>query len=209
MNLNTLFSPTNLRLWLLVLFAGLAALGSYWALEIVRGIDAGANTAVRTRPDYWVENFNFVKMLPTGQYDYRIVGTKLVHFPNDDHAEVTLPVVTNLDPERLPMTTRSERAIVKNLADQSKSEVHMYEKVVVDRPKTDLAEHLQMDTEYLLVYPDKHSFETDLPVRILSGDTVTTGVGMRANNDTQQSEILHDVLSIIPPRPDQNRKQPI
>jgi lipopolysaccharide export system protein LptC len=209
MNFNAFFSPTNVRLWLLVLFAGLAALASYWALEIVRGIDTGGTAAVRTRPDYWVENFNFVKMLPGGQYDYRIIGTKLVHFPNDDHAEVTLPVVSNLDPDRLPMTTRSERGVIKNVADRSNSEVHLYEKVVVDRPKSNQGEHLQLNTEYLLVYPDKHTMETDLPVRILSGDTITTGIGMKANNDTQQSEIFRDVQTIIPPRPEQNRKQPL
>ncbi len=209
MKINAFFSPSNVRLWLLVLLTGLVALASYWALEIVRGIDNGAATKVRTRPDYWVENFNFVKMLPGGQYDYRIIGTKLVHYPHDDHAEVTLPVVTNLDPERLPMTTRSERAIIKNVSDQPNSEVHMYDKVVVDRPKSVQAEHLQLNTEYLLAYPDKHTMETDLPVQILSGDTITTGIGMKANNDTQQMQIFRDVQSIIPPRTEQNRKQPI
>jgi lipopolysaccharide export system protein LptC len=83
--------------------------------------------------------------------------------------------------------------------------VHLYEKVVMNRPKTDQAEHLQLNTEYLLAYPDKHTMETDLPVEILSGDTVTTGVGMRANNETQQMQILADVHSIVPPRKDPKR----
>src|ERR1700677_579747 len=115
MKISALFSPDNLRLWLLVLLLGLAALASYWVLEIVRNSNANGPAEIRTRPDYWVENFNFVKMLPNGQNDYRIVGTKLVHYPADDHADVTLPVMTNLDPTRLPMTTRSERGVVKNI----------------------------------------------------------------------------------------------
>ena len=206
MKISALISPANVRLWLLVLFAGLAALASYWALEIIRGHDKSANPAVRTRADYWVENFNFVKMLPNGQNDYRIVGTRLDHYPDDDRAEVALPVITNLDPDRLPMTTRAERGIVKNIANKPENEVHLYEKVVVSRPKTARAERLQLNTEYLLAYPEKHTMETDLPVEILSGDTITTGVGMKANNETQQMEILSNVQSIVPPRTGQKRK---
>jgi len=206
MKFSTLFTPNKLRLWLLVALVGLASLASYWALEIVLSHSQLSAVAVRTRPDYWVENFNFVKMLPTGQNDYRIVGTKLLHFPSDDHAEVTLPVITNLDPERDPMTTRSERGIVKNLANKSENEVHLYEKVVVNRPKTAKSDHLQLNTEYLLAYPEKHTMETNLPVEILSGDTVTTGVGLKGNNDTQQMEILSNVYSIVPPRAVQKRK---
>jgi lipopolysaccharide export system protein LptC len=205
MKISSLLSPNNVRLWLLVVFIGLLALASYWVLEIIQSNKSGNGQEVRTRPDYWVENFNFVKMLPNGQNDYRIVGTKLVHYPNDDHADVTLPVMTNLDPTRLPMTTRSERGVVKNIANQSENEVHLYEKVVVNRPKTDKSDHLQLNTEYLLAFPDKHTMETNLPVEILSGDTITTGVGMKANNETQQMEILADVYSIVPPRTEKKR----
>ncbi len=200
MKISVLFSANNLRLWLLVLFVGLLSLASYWVLEIVQSNNVTGGQEVRTRPDYWVENFNFVKMLPSGQNDYRIVGTKLVHYPNDDHADVTLPVMSNLDPSRLPMTSRSERGVIKNIADQDKNEVHLYEKVVVNRPKTEQSDHLQLDTEYLLAYPNKHTMETDLPVKIISGDTTTTGVGMKANNETQQMVILADVHSIVPPK---------
>jgi len=208
MKFSALLSPTNVRLWLLVLFAGLAALASYWVLEIIRSHNANGTSEIRTRPDYWVENFNFVKMLPNGQNDYRIVGARLDHYPADDHAEITLPVMTNLDPERLPMTTRSERGVVKNIANQSENEVHLYEKVVVNRPKTDKSDHLQLNTEYLLAYPDRHTMETDRPVEILSGDTITTGIGMKANNETQQMEILHNVESIIPPHKEQKSRKP-
>jgi len=206
MKISSLLSPNNVRLWLLVVFVGLLALASYWVLEIIQSNKSGNGQEVRTRPDYWVENFNFVKMLPNGQNDYRIVGTKLVHYPADDHADVTLPVMTNLDPTRLPMTTRSERGVVKNIANQSENEVHLYEKVVVNRPKTDKSDRLQLNTEYLLAYPDKHTMETNLPVEILSGDTITTGVGMKANNETQQMEILADVYSIVPPRKEKKRQ---
>ncbi|PRC94794.1 LPS export ABC transporter periplasmic protein LptC [Solimicrobium silvestre] len=205
MKISALFTPNNLRLWLLVMFVGLASLASYWVLEIIRSNDKNGAQAVRTRPDYYVDNFNFVKMLPNGQSKYRIVGTELIHYPDDDHADVTLPVMTNLDATQPPLTVRSERGVIKNIANQSENEVHLYEKVVVNRHKTDISAHLQLDTEYLLAYPDKNTMQTDLPVRILAGDTITTGVGLRANNATQQMQILSNVYSIVPPRTNQKR----
>ena len=206
MKISALFSPDKLRLWLLVLFVGVLTLASYWILELVRSHDKTGTQTVRTRPDYYVDNFNFVKMQPNGQNKYRIVGTKLVHYPNDDHADVTLPVITNLDPDSPPMTARSERGVVHNIANQSENEVHLYDNVVVNRPKSEKSDHLQLNTEYLIAYPDKNIMKTDLPVKLITGDTITTGVGMMANNDTQQMEIYKNVYSIIPPRTEQKRK---
>lgn len=201
--INVLFAPNKLRRWLLVLFVGLVSLASYWVLEIVRSQNGEGTKAVRTRPDYFVEHFNFVKMTPGGQNKYRIVGTKLVHYPEDDHADIALPVITNLDPTQPSITVRAERATIKNIANQTENEVHLYDKVVINRPETDKAEHLQLNTNYLVAYPDKHTAETDFPVEIISGNTVTTGVGMKANDATQQIQILKNVDSIIPPRPRQ------
>ena len=196
--LGVLLAPNKLRRWLLVLSVGLISLASYWALEIIRSQNNEGTKKVRTRPDYYVEHFNFVKMTPEGQNKYRIVGTKLVHYPEDDHADITLPVITNLDPTQPPITARAERATLKNMASQTENEVHFYEKVVINRPKTDKAEHLQLKTDYLVSYPDKKIAETNFPVEIISGNTITTGVGMKANEATQQIQILKNVYSVIP-----------
>lgn len=201
-NVSVIFAPSKLRRWLLVILVGLASLASYWALEIIRNHHNEGVSTIRTRPDYYVENLNFVKMLPDGQSKYRIVGTKLVHYSFDDHADITLPVITNLDPTQPPMTARAQRGTVKNITNQTDNELHLYDKVVLNRPKTAKAEYLQLNTDYLLVFPDKHTIETDLPVEIISGNTVTTGVGLKGNTVTNQMQVLSHVRSIIRPRPD-------
>ena len=206
MKLNALLSSSRLRLWLLVLLVGLLTLASYWVLEIVRTHEAAVASALRTRPDYWVENFNYIKILPNGKNDYRIVGSYLEHFPDDDHANIKLPVMTNLNTERPPLTARSERGMITNISSDIDSEVHLYEKVEVNRPQTSLSSHMQLDTEYLLAHPHLHTMETNLPVKIVSGDTITTGIGMQANNDTQQMQVLHDVASTVPSRTAQHKK---
>lgn len=206
MKISHLLSSSKLRLWLLVLLVGMLMLTSYWVLEIVRNHEAAVANAKRTRPDYWVENFNYIKMLPNGQNDYRIVGTYLEHFPEDDHANVKLPVMTNLNTARPPMTARSERGVITNISSDVNNDIKLYEKVVVNRPQTSISAHMQLDTEYLLAHPDRHTMETNLPVKIVSGDTITTGVGMLANNDTQAMQVLHDVASTIQPRSVQHNK---
>lgn len=200
MKLSTLLSSSKLRLWLLVLLIGLLTLASYWVLEIVRSHEAAVASAQRTRSDYWVENFNYIKMLPTGQNDYRIVGSYLEHFPDDDHANIKLPVMTNLNVARPPLTARAERGVINNISSDVNSEVRLYDNVVVNRQQTSLSTHLQIDTQYLLIRPSRHTMETEMPVKIISGDTITTGIGMTANNDTQQMQVLHNVASTVPPR---------
>jgi lipopolysaccharide export system protein LptC len=188
---------SKMRRWLLVMFIGLCTLMSYWVLEMVRSKNDSGTKTISDRPDYFIENFDFIKILPDGQNKYRIVGTKLVHYPNDNHADVTSPVLTSMDPTR-PVTVRAHRGTIKNIGNKTKNEVHLFEKVVLTRAKTDTAEPLQLDTEYMMAYPDQNRMETDLPVAILSGDIITTGTGMKANNATEQIHILKNVYSILP-----------
>lgn len=198
---SALFAFSQLRRWLLVFVVGLTSLASYWILEVIRNDHGTTTNQDLTRPDYFVDNFNFVKMLPDGQSKYRLVGSKLVHYPEDDHANITSPVVTSLDPSRPLLIVSANRAVVKNMTEKAETEVYLYDNVVLNRPKTDKVEHLQLNTDYLVAYPDQDKAETNLPVEIIAGDSVTTGVGMKANNATQEMEIIKDVYSIIPPRP--------
>lgn len=204
--LSGILTPNKLRRWLLIILVGLASLGSYWTLEVIRSHNSKGASTEHTRPDYFIDNFNFVRTLPNGQSKYRIVGAKLVHYSIDDHADITLPVIINLDPSQSPMMARAQRGIVKNIADQSQSELHLYDKVVLNRPKTQKAEHLQLNTDYLLAFPDKNTIETDFPVEIISGNTVTTGIGLTGDNATEQIRVLSQVYSIINTQKKPNEK---
>ena len=93
--------------------------------------------------------------------------------------------------------------MLKNRVEQK--EIHLYDNVVFNRPKTTKTEYLQLITDYLLAYPDKNTVETDFPVQLRTGNTITTGVGMKANNATQEVQILKKVYSITPPRNEQSK----
>ena len=202
MKFSTLLTPDRFRLWLMVLLVGLLSLGSYWILEVIRsGINTSVNRPVRTNPDSFIENFHFTKMTPTGQSKYRMAGKKLVHFPRDDHYEITLPVIINLDPTQEPMTIQAQRAVINNKVDQPDSEVHLYDQVIVDRPASAKSKHFQLLTDYLLVYPNQDRMQTDRAIELRLDTIVTHGIGMTADNTTQQLHLLSNVSSVVPPHP--------
>ena len=76
----------RIRVWLGVALLGLVMLGSFWIYEVMRrqSEDEAANAKNRSEPDYYVENFNFVRLSQSKQTNYRVTGEKLIHYPRED-----------------------------------------------------------------------------------------------------------------------------
>jgi lipopolysaccharide export system protein LptC len=181
----------------MLLLATLLALGSFWLLQIMRAPDNSPGpTAARTEPDYYVDNFNFVRLSATGEAKYNISGKRMVHNPADDTHTIDLPVINSLARARPPMTARSERAIVEPGA----VKIHMYDNVKLDRPKTPQAENFHLESDYLMVLPDEDIMRTDKPVRLTLGGSTLNGAGMVANNATGELSLASRVQATLPPR---------
>jgi lipopolysaccharide export system protein LptC len=180
------------RIRLAVLLAVMLALtlGSFWLLEVMRRAmdDAGTNR-VRTEPDFYVENFNYVKIGQTGRAQYHFAGTRLTHNPQDDSYDVTRPVLTRVSEDRPPMTMQSDRAHMNS----DGSEVHMYDNVHIDRPSSPTTTHLHLSSQYLLLLPDDDVMKTDKPVVITQDLSRLTGTGMFADNANRQFRLLSNV----------------
>jgi lipopolysaccharide export system protein LptC len=174
------------------------ALGSFWLLEVMRKSgDNALPAAARTDPDYYVEQFNFVRMSPTGEARYNISGAKLMHYPKDDVIEIDSPVLHSLSPDRPSSTMRSERAIV----DQSNTRIQMIGNVQMERPASATTTRFQLKSEYMLIFPDEDRMRTDKPVNIVSGTTTLDGVGMSANNATGEFRVLSQTRGKFLPQP--------
>ncbi len=181
----------------LLMLAVVLALGSFWLLEIMRKSGKESNpAAARVDPDYFVENFNFVRLSATGEAQYNISGKRMVHNPADDTHTVELPVINSLSRERPPMTARAERALIE----PDGSKVHMYDQVRIDRPKTPTSNLFHMESDYLLVLPNEDVMRTDKPVRMTLGESQLNGTGMVANNATGQVQLASRVQASLPPK---------
>lgn len=185
------------RLSLTIAIFVLLAFGSFWLVEVVNqhGQDMQADSH-RNEPDYIISNFSLVRLSKTGQPSYIVSGDKLTHHPLDDSSDIDKPIVRGLDGDQPPLHIHAERGHI----DQNNSRVQMYENVHVEREGSATIQPLTLKTEQLTVFPDDETMETALPVRLTLGDSVATGVGMKANNGTRQIHMGGRGQLDLPPR---------
>jgi lipopolysaccharide export system protein LptC len=184
------------RLLLLIGGGGALVLGSFWLLQLMHGAVTDAKPAARgSEPDYYVENFTFVRMSKTGQARYNVAGKRLIHRPDNDTYEITLPVVHSFSEQQPPLMMRAEQAI----AVPDSSIIHMREKVEVDRPASATANHFHLKSDYLEILPDEDIIKTDRPVDMILGASHLTGIGMYVNNATREFRLAQQVHGVFPP----------
>jgi lipopolysaccharide export system protein LptC len=166
-------------------------LGSFWVLEVMRRSSGDfVPKEVRTEPDFYVENFSYIKLSKTSNARYHISGTKLTHNPVDDSYDIQMPVINNDgDGVEAPVTVRAQRARIDN----DNTRVHLYENVQMDRPASRRSEPLQVRSEYMLVLPEDDVVQTDKPVEITMGQSILNGIGMFANNATRELRLSSNV----------------
>jgi len=166
------------------------AMASFWLYEVMRRASGEAiPSPERVEPDFYVENFSYVKMAKTGAAQYHVSGEKMTHNPQDDSYDIVHPVVRNVTNAQAPTTIRAERATVNS----DNSEVHLYDNVVMDRPASPDSDAVHMRSEYVLVLPDDDVMKTDKPVQINVGNSILTGTGMTANNATREFRLTSNV----------------
>src|ERR1700741_2372872 len=100
----------RLRMIFALVVAAAMALGSLWVREVMqRGADDASASGVRTDPDYFVDNFRFVKTALTGQARYSVTGERMTHYPKEDSYEITAPVVKSLSTDKPSITMTAKR----------------------------------------------------------------------------------------------------
>jgi len=187
-------SSNRLRMIIALVLSLALALGSFWVREVIRrGIDEATTQAARTDPDYFVDNFNFIKTSKTGQARYEVSGSRLNHFPDQDNYEITLPVVKSLNPDRPTVTMVAQRA----RSNSDASLVEMFDEVHVDRPESALAPLFHLKTDYLQILPDDQAFQTEHAVDITHGAVEMTGEGFYGNNATLIFSLARKVHAVI------------
>jgi lipopolysaccharide export system protein LptC len=184
------------RLLLLMLFAVFCAFGSFWLVQVMQGEDNTPGAGAGNEPDYIIDNFSWVRMSESGKPRYVISGERLTHRPADNTALVEKPVVQNLTAEHPPMTMTAERALVS----QNQNQIDLTGNVDIQRPAGKDSQALRIRTQALTVLPDEDIVKTDKPIDMTLGASSVNGVGMLANNATQQVHLGGRGQIIYPPR---------
>jgi len=172
------------------------ALGSFWLSRVMnQGRGGGPSDPRLSEPDYYVNNFSFVRMSKLGQPAYIVSGTLLTHLPIDDSADIDKPFMRQLTPQQPPLDTHATHAHISD----NNSRVQLNGNVIIDRAAGGKVQNMHLTTEALTVFPDSEEMQTDLPVVFTLGRSVMTGVGMKANNGTGRVEVMHNVHITYPP----------
>jgi lipopolysaccharide export system protein LptC len=183
------------RLLALMLTALFFAFGSFWLVQVMRGEAQGPNVNVGNDPDYIIDNFSFVRMSETGQPRYVISGERLTHRPADNTSVIEKPVVQSKSTDHPDMTMTADKALVN----QDQNQIDLSGNVDISRPGSKTSDPLRIRTEALTVLPDEEISKTDKPIQMTLGHASATGVGMVANNATQQLTLGGRGRIVYPP----------
>jgi lipopolysaccharide export system protein LptC len=201
------FSVDQLRTWLGVGIIALIALGSFWLLEVMRRADVEGNSpsTPRDEPDYYVENFNLIRLPNDGKANYHMTGARLTHIPANDSFEIALPQVSSFGEQETPINIRAQKAIVEQKdktgrSDRLHDKIHLYGDVQVDKPASAHSGRLQVYSDYLLFLPDDDVLKTNKEVTIYTENAEIQAIGFLANNRDQQVTLLSKVRARIAPR---------
>jgi len=188
------------RIWIAVAILGFVALGSFWIENAFRqrGQEDAQKSLIRLEPDYYVENFNFIRLSNSSKANYHLTGDKLIHLPRTDQYEITNPHINSFADQRTPVTIIANRAIVDQKSEtvNPKREhdiVRLYDKVSVVRPDGEKSRSMRLETDYLMLIPDDDLVTSDHPVTLYTDGIEAQAIGMVANNATQQLELLSKV----------------
>lgn len=183
-------SAQRIRIIMFVTVLVALLLGSFWFLKLIhQGDSADGGQRIKGKPDYYIEQFKYVKMAPNGHPRYDISGEKMTHLPDTDSYEVTLPVFTSLDTNKAPMTLRSQRGYIED----NQTKIHLYDDVQANRAPFKNTQRMHLTSSYLLILPDEDIIKTDKPVEITVGNSVMNATGMLANNGLQELRLLNNV----------------
>jgi lipopolysaccharide export system protein LptC len=184
------------RLLALMLVAVFFAFGSFWLVQVMRGDDDAHRVDLGNDPDYIIDNFSFVRMSETGQPRYVISGERLTHRPADNTSLIDKPVVQSMTVDHPRMTITADTAHVN----QEQNQIDLAGNVDISRPAGKTTQPLRIRTEALTVLPDEDIAKTDKPIEMKLGAASVNGVGMVANNATQQLTLGGRGQLIYPPR---------
>lgn len=176
------------RLALVVLVV--AAASALWWLDNLRDRQPAptADPEARHEPDYYFDDFRLRAHERTGPPRYILEGERLVHYADDDSAEVTEPRVHYGGNGDAPWHVEGRRGILSPGGD-----VVELEDDVVMRRQPASRPPVVLRTTRMTVFTESGRAETAQPVTIVSPGRQVAAVGMTVRFGPDQIELHHDV----------------
>lgn len=184
--------PALFPILLMSLLAGL----TIWLNRTVRSVAPPPPKPVVHQPDYTMEKIRIRRFNDKGELRYVLEADKLVHYPDNDLAHLTRPVITRYRPDTLatnkprpPTRMRAERGATTYGGDEG----YFYDNVIYQRPPFEKDEQLLIYTNYAHLLNDYDVFRTTESATVIKGKSVLEGVGMEYDHGTRTINVLSRV----------------
>lgn len=178
-----------------LIIAALLALATFWLEQVVRNEYRGGEGNNRHDPDFVVNQVSVKRFDVEGKRVSQMTASLLQHYPDDDTADLTDPVITLLrDARPTIFSSRTAHANNDTKVVIMQGDVRGERAAGADQPAQTMA------TEELTVLTDDEIARTDKPVALTRGKTRLTGIGAEWNNLSGQLAIHNQVRVAFPPR---------
>jgi lipopolysaccharide export system protein LptC len=152
------------------------AIASYWLRQdITDTADNDKQTDTRF-PDYFMENFTITSMNNNGQPEIILNAKKMLHYADDNSAELEQPVL-KINQTDNNITFQSSRATYL----KQDNIIHLYDNVIIHRAATKNQLELSIYTDYLKMNTVTRIAETSLATRVKTPEAELTSIGMKLN----------------------------
>ncbi|WP_235837862.1 LPS export ABC transporter periplasmic protein LptC [Chitinasiproducens palmae] len=181
------------RLLPVALLAVLAG-GTYWLLQ--RALPTEKTPAARARmhvPDSFADRLSVTSLSEKGQPVYRLTADHMIRYEDTQVTEIQQPALRSFTPGEPEVTVTAQRGTVS--ADQAV--IDLYDQAHVVRDAAPDAPEMQALSEHFRVLVNDDVVETEKPVKLLRGPSVTNASGMVYNNVTRQLRLLGQVRGSI------------
>jgi lipopolysaccharide export system protein LptC len=185
----------NRRLALAALIALVLAAVSAWYSRSTRQQPSRA-AGQQHVADYRMHNFTATYMSAEGRPKQRLQAMDMVHFADDDTAELSRPRITIYRPGSPPWRVFAARGHVG-----PGGKLVTLDKGVRAHRNDPAQGWVEMLTRDMRLRPDDHYAETDSPVTIVQPETVVRAVGMQAYMKTERLILLSEVHGRYDPPP--------
>ena len=148
-------------------------------------------------PDAWSNDFVMLRTNEDGIAINRLEGSYMLHYPDDDSYHLDDVQVAVNQIEKPMITAESNSAIM----DQEGDRIQLIGDALIYRQPDTEGNPFSIRSEYIVLYPNQDTIETDKPAVVVNGPRTLEGIGLTYNNNTRQLHVHQASRVTLTPTP--------
>ena len=173
----------------LIIIAGI----TYWLLDMLIIDDKEELAKLAHHPDYYMENFNTLKMNEDGAPKNHLTASYMAHYPDNNTTELDYPKLKIFKENDEPINVSADKGWVTS----GNEIILLIGNVYLHQVNSSGEMHLELMAKDARILIDQKYAETDKPATLITKNSVTNSKGMRIYLQEQRMEFLNNVRTTI------------